>query len=105
MSAYSATASARTMGAPTALTARAQSGCTIGLTWNDNASGEAGFRIESALAAGGPWSQLPQTAPANATQFTSSGLACQTTYDSRVRAFDGPSVSSDSNVDKAKTRP
>ena len=58
----------------------------ITLNWQDNSNDEAGFHIERALSAAGPW-ELVGTVGANVTSFTDSGLVASTTYYYRVLAF------------------
>jgi hypothetical protein len=58
----------------------------ITLNWQDNSNDEAGFRIQRALSAAGPW-ELAGTVGANVTSFTDSGLVASTTYYYRVLAF------------------
>lgn len=71
--------------APSGLSANAQSSTGISLTWNDNATGEDGYKIERE-AAGGDFVEIAQTGP-NVTTFTDSGLNPVTAYTYRVRAF------------------
>jgi hypothetical protein len=70
---------------PTGLSANAQSSTQIAITWTDNATGEAGYKIER-KAAGGNFAEIAQIGP-DSTSFTDSGLSAGTTYTYRVRAF------------------
>jgi len=51
-SAYTATASVVTLGAPTNLAAQVQSTTSIKLTWLDKSTAESGFKIERKIGAG-----------------------------------------------------
>lgn len=73
--------------APTVLTATALATNQINLGWTDNATNEFGFKIERALTAGGPWTQI-DTCMANTNLYSdTNGLSSGTTYYYRVRAF------------------
>jgi serine protease AprX len=87
--------------APTGLGASAVSSSRIDLAWTDNASDEAGFRIERSPD-GSSWAEIAQVG-ANVTSFASSGLAASTTYHYQVRAFNGGGVSAYSNPASATT--
>jgi hypothetical protein len=56
------------------------------LNWQDNSDDEAGFQIERAPSAGGPWA-LVGTVESNVTTLTDNGLAPATSYYYRVFAF------------------
>lgn len=58
----------------------------ITLNWQDNSKDEAGFHVERAPSAGGPW-ELAGNVEANVTSFTDSGIVASTTYYYRVLAF------------------
>jgi hypothetical protein len=58
----------------------------IVLAWTDNSSTETGFKIERSLDAGVTWTRLAQVG-ANVIGYTDTGLAWETTYHYRVRAF------------------
>jgi hypothetical protein len=107
-SAYSNVASASTLppppAAPSNLTATAISQTRIDLAWSDNSSDESGFKIERALSAGGPWSQIA-TVGANVTSFSNTGLSPDTGYYYRVRAYNFYGNSAYSNVASAATPP
>ncbi len=104
-SAYSNTASATTQAAPAAptnLTATAVSSALVNLAWTDNATNEAGFKVERSTD-GVNFTQVA-TPVANATTYASTGLAPGTAYTFRVRAYDGPNNSAYSNVASATTQ-
>lgn len=87
--------------APTGLTVTAIAGTTnwnkLNLAWTDNGGGETGFKIERALAAAGPFSQIA-TNPASDRTYTATGLAATTAYYFRVRAYNANGNSDYSNV-------
>jgi hypothetical protein len=92
VSAYSNEASATTQGgmvakpkAPTSLVARAASNRQVNLTWRDNATNEAGYRIERRIGTAA-WTQIAEVA-ANTISFANLGLTPNTSYTYRVRAF------------------
>lgn len=92
-SAYSNTDSATTTcllpSDPTNLTATAISPDQINLTWSDNSDNETAFHIERAPDVGGSpgtWMEIGTNSP-NDNTYTDSGLASQTTYHYRVRAY------------------
>ena len=105
-SAYSNTASATTQApgttpaAPSGLAATHSSN-TIILTWVDQSTNEASFKIERALGAGA-FSQVT-TVGANVTTYTDSGLAASTSYSYRVRAWNTSGDSTYSNSASATT--
>ena len=75
--------------APTLLTATLQAGPQVRLQWRDNASNEAGFVIERAPAAGGPFVQVAVAPARNGTgtaSFTDTTIATGTAYLYRVAA-------------------
>ena len=86
---------------PTALTATGTSSSAIALTWQDNASNETGYKVERRIP-GGNFTQVT-TLAANATSWTSTGLAAGTTYDFRVRASGSAADSYFSNLASAAT--
>lgn len=89
--------------APTSLVATAISSSQIRLNWrHQNTTRTTRFRIERALAAGGPFS-LVTTVSANVNSFTNSGLASATTYFYRVSAFNGFGSSAFTPVASATT--
>jgi len=103
---YSNTASATTQPAPAApsnLIATAVSSSRINLTWKDNATNEAGFRIERSTD-GVNFTQIGLVS-ANATSYAATNLSAATAYTFRVRAYDGPNNSGYSNTASATTQP
>jgi pectate lyase len=89
--------------APSNLSASAASTSQINLSWTDNATNEAGFQLERATSAGGPFSQIA-TPGANTVSFQNTGLAAATTYYYRVRATNSGGNSSYSNTASATTQ-
>ncbi|MDD4403134.1 MAG: fibronectin type III domain-containing protein, partial [Desulfitobacteriaceae bacterium] len=98
-SAYSNEADATTEtavpGVPGNLKATVVTSSRIDLTWTDLSDNEKGFKIER-KASGGSYSQIA-TLGANATTYTSSGLATNTRYYYRVRAYNDAGNSAYSN--------
>jgi predicted phage tail protein len=82
--------------APSWLRVTAVSSSRIDLRWNDNSTNEDGFSIERKQGCCSPWTPLPN-APANATTYQSTGLACGTSYAYRVRAFNAAGSSGPAN--------
>jgi len=70
---------------PTALKAEVVSSSQINLTWTDNASNESGFIIERK--AGNDAYNRINIVPENSTMFADTGLAANTTYKYRVKAY------------------
>ena len=89
--------------APTNLAATAISSSKINLTWVDNATAEAGFKLDRSTD-GVNFTQL-LTLPANATSYSNTNLAANTTYHYRLRAYTGPEHSAFSNTATAATQP
>ncbi|NLX90404.1 MAG: hypothetical protein GXZ07_02240 [Firmicutes bacterium] len=87
--------------APTGLTATAVSENAIMLTWEDNASNETGFKIERKTS-GGSFAQVA-TAGANTRVYYDNGLAADTVYYYRVRAYNSAGNSPYSSEVKAAT--
>jgi PKD repeat protein len=73
--------------APTNLAAAAVSSSQINLSWTDNSNDETGFAIEQPVS-GGLWAQIAQVG-ANVTTYANTGLVATTTYQYRVKAFNG----------------
>jgi glucose/arabinose dehydrogenase len=90
--------------APSGLTANVVSSNLINLFWSDNATNETEYQVERRLASGGSFS-LIATLPANATAFSSTGLAANTQYVYRVRAANSAGQSEYSNEANATTLP
>jgi hypothetical protein len=89
--------------APSGLTATAASSSQIHLAWTDNANNETGYRIERKTGATGTYSEIA-TVGANVVSYASSGLAANTTYSYRVRAFNDGGSSAYSNEANATTQ-
>ena len=88
--------------APSNLTASAQGGNRINLSWVDNSSNEEGFVIERSLN-GAAFQVIGSTGP-NATTYASTGLQSNTRYYFRVRAYNGLGSSAYSNTVNARTK-
>ena len=100
---YSNEASALTLpAAPSNLTATAVSRSQINIKWTDNSGGELGFKIERRTATGS-YSQIATVGP-NINTYNDTGLARNTRYYYRVRAYNSAGDSSYSNEATAKTR-
>jgi len=87
--------------APSGLTAAAVSG-QIDLNWTDNSTDEYGFEIERSADNGTNWDVLA-TVAADSQAYADTGLTPETTYDYRVRAFNGAGYSGYSNIASATT--
>ena len=74
--------------APTGLTATTVDDQRIDLAWVDNADNETGFRVERAEGQGGAFSEIDLTG-SNVTDYEDTGLAANTEYCYRVRAYNG----------------
>ena len=84
INAYKALSFLRT---PTKLTATAISPTQISLAWSDNATGEGGYRIERKIS-GGTYTEIPGSPlQAGSSSFTDSGLAPNTTYTYKIKAY------------------
>jgi hypothetical protein len=92
-----------TVNAPTGLGATAVSSSQINLSWTDNATNETAYKVERALAAGGPWTEIAANLPANTTAYSATGLTAATAYFFRVRAANGSVHSGYSNVATTST--
>src|SRR5262249_39762795 len=73
----------------------------INLAWQDNSTGEEGFRIERSIN-GGSFTQIA-TVGAGVTSFPNTGLTPSTNFSYRVRAFIGANNSAFSNTANART--
>ncbi len=71
---------------PSNLVATTFSATQINLTWQDNSTGEAGFKIERSTNGGVTYSQIA-TVGADQGSYSSTGLRASTTYYYRVRAY------------------
>ncbi|HEX7182587.1 MAG TPA: fibronectin type III domain-containing protein [Thermoanaerobaculia bacterium] len=89
--------------APTNLQAVALSNTQIRLTWQDNATNEAEYRIEVRSAASSTFEDIGAV-PANSTAVNVIGLSPSTTYFFRVRARNDQGFSPYSNVASATTQ-
>ena len=87
--------------APSNLVANAVSASQINLSWTDNSSDEAGFKIERSID-GTNFTQIAQVLT-NAAAFRNKGIWPGTTYFYRLRAYNGGGDSSFSNVASART--
>ncbi|MEA1048645.1 S8 family serine peptidase [Lamprobacter modestohalophilus] len=83
--------------APSNLSAAASVAGQIDLDWIDNASDEQGFEVERSLTGAGSWSRLDSLA-ADTHGYSDTTVASETTYDYRVRAFNGAGYSDWSNL-------
>jgi hypothetical protein len=85
------------------LTAAPASASQINLSWTDNSGNEDGFLIERCT--GNNCTNFAQIASvgANVTSYSNTGLAGNTFYNYRVRAFNAAGNSGYSNSAKAKT--
>jgi hypothetical protein len=90
--------------APGDLSAAAISPSQIDLSWTDNSEGESGFAIERWNGALGEYEEIA-TVEADVTSFSDAGLAAETTYSYRVRAFNAAGHSDYSNEAEASTPP
>jgi fibronectin type 3 domain-containing protein len=89
--------------APTALTAVVASPTSIDLAWTDNATNEGGYRIERCAGAGcSSFVEIATVGP-NVTNYTSTGLAGNSFYSHRVRAFNAAGTSTYSATALANT--
>jgi titin len=107
-SGYSNEASAKTFpnppGAPSNLTATPLSNKQIKLAWTDNASNEAGFKIERKTGATGLFAEVG-TVAANVKTFTDTSLSASTEFFYRLRAFNLGNNSAYTNEANATTLP
>ncbi|HEX4924468.1 MAG TPA: Ig-like domain-containing protein [Bdellovibrionales bacterium] len=76
---------------------------SLNLTWIDNASNEDGFSIERST--DGTTFSAVRTVASNVTSLTETGLAADTVYYYRVRAYNAGGYSGYSNVGMARTAP
>jgi hypothetical protein len=83
--------------APTSVSASATSEGYLDITWTRNSSTEAGFNIERALSATGPWSEVGRTG-GQATLWRDWDAAEGTTYHYRVTGFTPEAVSATSQT-------
>jgi len=90
--------------APSQLDATPLSNSQIRLRWQDNAGTEDGFRIERCAGTGCTGFSQVAVVGHDVTSYVDGGLARNTAYSYRVRAFDAGGVSAYSNTATAKTR-
>ncbi len=89
--------------APTGLTAFGVSKSQINLSWTDASADETGFAIERCKGATCTSFVQVATVGAGVTTFSNTGLAANTTYRYRVRAFNANGNSGYSNITSART--
>ena len=90
--------------APSQLDATPLSSSQIRLRWQDNAGTEDGFRIERCAGTGCTAFAQVAVVGHDVTSYVDGGLARNTAYSYRVRAFNAGEVSAYSNTATAKTR-
>jgi probable HAF family extracellular repeat protein len=83
--------------APTALAGAVVTATRVRLNWTDNATTEAGFRVERSVGAQGSFVLLAQVG-ANTTSYTDKSLKARSVYRYRVRAYNTTGPSAWSNV-------
>jgi hypothetical protein len=86
--------------APTNLTATAQSGPQVSLSWTDNSNNETGFKIDRATDAGFTQNLVTVAAPANVgatASYVDTTVTAGTTYFYRVRATNSAGDSANTN--------
>jgi hypothetical protein len=81
---------------PSALVATRTSGTEVQLSWQDRSVNESGFRIERRTP-GGTFAQIAEVG-ANTITYQNTGLTAGTTYEYRVRAFNGTGNSGFTNT-------
>lgn len=86
---------------PTGLTITSVKKHRVSMSWTDNSQIEVGFKIEGRTESS-DWVLLG-TVPANTTNFTATGLDCETYYEFRVRAYNNAGDSAPSNIASATT--
>ena len=92
------------LAAPSNLAAAVHGQTKISLTWTDNANNETGFRLERKLGTAVSY-VLIATLSANATSYADSGLAANTKYFYRLRAYNANGNSAYSTAVSATTLP
>jgi hypothetical protein len=88
--------------APSGLTATALTGTSVRLVWSDNSNNETAFAIQRRSLPGGSFGSLTSTAP-NVTSFTDATASAGSSYEYRVRAWNGADGSAYSNVASVST--
>lgn len=95
--------STRRPAAPTSLTAAAQSPTRIDLAWQDNASGELGYKLQRRID-GQSWTSAPIIdLAANSTGYVDEGRTADTTYEYRAWSYANGTESDYSNVARVTT--
>jgi len=89
--------------APGNLTATGTSTSQINLKWTDNATNEEGFKVERCVDSACSNFALVATLTTNTTSYTNTGLAGNTTYYYRVRAYNASGNSAYSNIAGGRT--
>jgi hypothetical protein len=87
--------------APTGLSGIAVSRRQINLSWVDTSANETGFRVERSTN-GSTWTQVG-TVGVNVRSYAATGLASNTTYSFRVRAYNASGNSAYTSVVAVKT--
>lgn len=93
---FRATAATAAPNAPGNLAAVAASTSAINLTWTDNSSDEAGFKVQRSTD-GATWTEIASLG-ANVASFSSAGLSAGTAYSYQVYAYNSIGNSPASNV-------
>lgn len=88
--------------APSNLAGDTSTGGQVSLSWTDNAGNEYGFEVERSVDGGASWTQIA-TPGADSSSYADSGVASETTYVYRVRAYNGAGYSNWSNTVSATT--
>jgi formylglycine-generating enzyme required for sulfatase activity len=84
---YSSVTHSNPFQAPTGLTAFVASETSIKLDWEDNYTGEEGFKIDRKIGTDGTWVTDYATLGANIKTYTNTGLTTGTYYYYRIRAY------------------
>jgi N-acetyl-anhydromuramyl-L-alanine amidase AmpD len=92
-----------TPSAPSSLLATVSSASQINLAWTDNSGIETGFKVERSTSSGSGFAQIGTTG-ANIKTYPSTGLAADTTYYYRVRAYNASGDSGYSNTANGHTK-
>ncbi len=89
--------------APGSVSATAVSSTQINISWTDNSSNETGFRIERSMGNNTSYTEIVSDLPAGTTSYHNTGLAFNTAYYYRVRAYNAYGNSGYSNEASATT--
>jgi M6 family metalloprotease-like protein len=87
---------------PTGLSSTPLSPTEIALSWTDNLTGEAGYRIERRTGFSGTWGEIA-TVGANVTIFRDDGLSAVTAYSYRIRGYNASGYSAYSSITSSTT--